>query len=321
MNPVLCEVWRGGVLESVHRGRYAVVKDKRVVAKAGDVDAVTFMRSSAKPFQAIAVLESGAREEFGLEEDEIALICGSHYGEDIHVKAAHSILKKAGLKPSHLQCGVHPPSSVSAQKALQRAGKEPTVLHNNCSGKHAGMVAAAKAMGAPLDTYLSPSHPLQRANLKTVSRFAGVSPGSIKVATDGCSAPTFGLPLTAIARAFAKLADPWGEDHEFDVPKAMMWHPEMVGHPCEELMRALPLEVVGKVGAEGVYGVAIMGQGIGLAVKVDDGNSRALPAIVVALLKKLGLFDSKKCAALDAIVKSDLKNHAGKVVGTTRATV
>jgi L-asparaginase II len=321
MNPVLLEVWRGNVLESVHRGRYAVARGRDVVATGGDADEVTFMRSCAKPFQAVAVLESGAREKYGLTDDELALVCGSHHGEDVHVRTAASILRKAGLRPAHLQCGAHMPFSAEAAKLLMRAGKSPTVLHNNCSGKHAGMVAAAKALKAPLKNYLDPSHALQRSNRRAVARFAGVPERSIRVAIDGCSAPTFGLPLTSMARAFARLADPFVADHEFDVPVAMFTHPHMVGHPCEELMRAVPREIVGKVGAEGVYGAGVVGHGLGIAVKVDDGAARPLLAVVVALLTKHAPFNAAKKDALAKLVKSDLKNHAGHVVGRYVAKV
>ncbi len=174
------------------------------------------------------------------------------------------------------------------------------------------MVAAAKAMGAPVATYLDPAHPLQRANRRTVARFAGVRESSMKLGTDGCSAPTFGLPLAAIAGAFARLAeDATGRD----VAAAMMAHPHMIGHPCEELMKAAPRALVGKVGAEGVYGACVPGSGLGLAVKIDDGSTRPLLAVVVALLRKFaGL-------RLDALVKTELRNHAGRVVGRLRATV
>jgi len=312
MNEILFEVWRGNVLESAHTGRYAVVRGGKVVGRSGNVDAITFLRSCAKPFQAVTVLESGAVDKYGLAPDEVAVICGSHYGEDVHVRAASSILRKAGLRPSHLQCGAHAPLSVEASRRLARAGKGPTALHNNCSGKHAGMVAAAKAMGAPVATYLDPAHPLQRANRRTVARFAGVRESAMKLATDGCSAPTFGLPLTAIARAFAALgADPTGRE----VAAAMSHHPHMIGHPCEELMKAAPGALVGKVGAEGVYGACVPGRGLGFAVKIDDGSTRPLLAVVVALL---GRFAALR---LDALVKTELKNHAGRTVGRLRTRV
>ncbi|MBI2932196.1 MAG: asparaginase [Planctomycetes bacterium] len=308
MNPVLLEIWRGNVLESAHRGRYAVVSDGKIVARDGDVDDVTFLRSAAKPFQATAVLQTGAREAYGLTDEEVAVIAGSHYGEEVHVRAVRSILEKAGLETAHLRCGTHPPFPTA-----KPAPRSVTALHNNCSGKHAGMLAAAKRLKAPLDRYLDFDHPVQRANLRMVARFAGVRPSTIQMAIDGCGAPTFGMPLTAIARAFARLAD-----SSMEVTRAMMAHPHMVGHPCEELMKAAPGRLVAKLGAEGVYGVGVVGRGIGLALKIDDGSSRPLLPIVLALMRMLGLFEGKAEASLKALAKDKLLNHAGKVVGRIR---
>ena len=321
MNQVLFELWRGRALESAHRGRWAVVEGRRVVAKSGDVNEPTFMRSAAKPFQAIEVVESGAVDAFGIGEDELSIVCGSHYGEEIHVRAAASILGKAGLTRDDLRCGIHPPSSTSTQRALAAAGLRPMALHNNCSGKHAGMLAAAKKMGAPVDGYLDPSHPLQKANRRNLARHAGVKESSLRIGTDGCSAPTFGLPVAAMARAFASVTAPDAGASEKRIVAAMMGHPEMVGHPCEELMKAAPGRAVGKVGAEGVYGLGLPGRGIGLAVKIDDGSTRPLLAVVVAILKKLKLLDRKELIALAELVKEEQKNHSGIVVGTNRATV
>jgi L-asparaginase II len=315
MNPILFELHRGKVLESVHRGRWAVVEGRRIVAKAGDVNEITFMRSSAKPFQAIAVVESGAVDAYGLGEEELSIVCGSHYGEAIHVRAAASILGKAGLTRDDLRCGIHPPSSTATQRALAADGLRPNVLHNNCSGKHAGMVAAAKKMGVPIDGYLDPAHPLQKANRRNLARHAGVRESSLRLGIDGCSAPTFGLPVAAMARAFASLTAPEVGAAERRITSAMMNHPEMIGHPCEELMKAAPGRIVGKVGAEGVYGLGFPGRAIGLAVKIDDGSTRPLLAVVVGILTKLKLLDRKELAALGALVKEEQRNHAGIVVG------
>jgi L-asparaginase II len=318
MNKVLAELWRGKILESAHRGRWVVVDGTKVVAKSGDIAEVTFMRSSAKPLQALAVLQAGVADALKLGDDEVSILCGSHYGEDHNVRAAASVLGKAGLTRDDLQCGVHPPSSPTVQRALARAGLRPNVLHNNCSGKHAGMVAAAKAMGAPVATYLDVKHPLQRTNLRNVARYAGLKEFQVAMATDGCSAPTFGVPLTAMARAFAALTSVDAEAAAQRIVAAMTAHPEMIGHPCEELMKAAPGRILGKVGAEGVYGVGFPRRGIGIAVKIDDGNTRPLLAIVAAIVKKLKLLDRKDLAALDALVKPEITNHAGLVVGRTR---
>jgi L-asparaginase II len=321
MDSPLFELWRGGILESAHRGRFAVVSGRRIVLSKGDVDEPTFMRSSAKPFQAIAVVESGAADAYGFSEDELAVICGSHYGEEIHVKAVESILRKAGLRPSHLQCGAHAPFSPAMQKRLALAGKEPSVLHNNCSGKHSGMVAAAKRLGAPLATYLEPGHPLQKANRATLARFAGVKPASIRLGVDGCSAPTFGLSVTSMARAFAALATPDGDGAARRVVDAMTRHPQMVGHPCQELMTAAKGHVVGKVGAEGVYCAGVLGKKLDIAVKVGDGSTRPLLAVVAAILRNLRVLDAREQAAIEALVKPEIKNHAGKTVGMMKVVL
>src|SRR5262245_27042582 len=166
MSELLCEYHRGGRLESVHRVALAAVEHGRPVLVRGDVTSPVFLRSCAKMFQCLSVVESGAADAYGFSADEISVIAGSHQGEVEQVRAVASILHKAKLKPDLLQCGVHPPSGTRAQRDLTRAGKEPSVLHNNCSGKHPGMLAACKFMRAPMDTYLKPSHPLQKANLK-----------------------------------------------------------------------------------------------------------------------------------------------------------
>ncbi len=318
MNKVLYELWRGKILESAHRGCWAVVKGAKVVAKGGDPDEPTFMRSSAKPFQALAVVESGAVDTFHLTDEELSVVCGSHFGEEIHVRAAASILGKAGLTRDDLKCGAHAPFSPAASRALAREGLKPTALHNNCSGKHAGMVAAAKALGAPVDTYLDPKHPLQRQNRRNVARFAGLKESALSLGTDGCSAPTFGMPVTAMARMFAGLTASDAGPAAKRVMQAMTSHPEMIGHPCEELMKAAPGRIVGKVGAEGVYGAGICGEGIGMAVKIEDGNARPLLAVVVAILKKLRLLGRKDVAVLENLVKPEITNHAGIVVGSCK---
>jgi L-asparaginase II len=277
------------------------------------------MRSAAKPFQGHAVVASGAADAYGLSEPEIAVMCGSHGGEREQVEAASSILAKAGLGPEALRCGVHPPSSPRALRELQASGKEPTVLHNNCSGKHAGMVAAARHLGAPLESYLDRRHPLQRRNLETAARFSGTSSRKIALGIDGCSAPTFALPLAAMARAIAELC---GDDPVARrIREAMMRHPGMVGRPCVQIMQAAPGRLVGKVGAEGVYVLGAVERRAGLAVKVEDGNARAILPVLAALLGKLGWLARADQAALARAADPVLRNHAGLEVGEIRVRV
>jgi L-asparaginase II len=225
-----------------------------------------------------------------------------------------SILHKAKLKPDLLQCGVHPPSGARAQRDLIRKGKEPTVLHNNCSGKHSGMLAACKFMRAPLDTYLKPSHPLQRANLKNLMRFSGTS--KIGIGVDGCSAPTFALPLRAMARALASFCETPGTPKR--VRDAMMAHPAMVGRPCSTIMGSAPGRIVAKAGAEGVYVCGFPGRDAALALKVADGNARPWLPVLHAVIRKLGWLEKGDLSGLTKAAHPVLRNHAGLRVGEIR---
>ncbi len=319
MKELLCEYFRAGRLESVHSVSIVALDRGRPALVRGHVDEPVFMRSCAKPFQCLSVMESGAVDAYGLTTEETAVICGSHPAEPEHVRAVGSILKKARLKVDDLQCGAHPPSGSRGLRDLIRSGKEPTAIHNNCSGKHSGMVAAAKFMRAPLATYLNPSHPLQRANLKNVGRFAGIKPGQIRLGTDGCSAPTFALPLRAMARAIASFTSAQGTPRR--IRDAMMAHPSMVGRPCVTLMSAAPGRLVAKGGAEGVYLVGFPGREAGIALKVADGNARAWVHVLHAAIRKLGWLDREDLARLQKAADPVLKNHAGRVVGRIRVVL
>ncbi|HYE98790.1 MAG TPA: asparaginase [Planctomycetota bacterium] len=307
-DPLRVEFGRGGRVESVHRVHAAVVQGKKRLLARGDVRTPVFMRSSAKPIQAIAVVETGTADAFDLTAEELAVVCGSHGADEVHLAAVASILMKAGLTSTALDCGTHPPSSPKALKALHAKGEEPTAMHNNCAGKHAGMTATAKHMREPVETYLAPTHPVQKRNLENVARFTGVPARSIKLGIDGCSAPTFAVPLEAMARASARLATEDGAAKR--VREAMMAHPVMVGRPCEKVMAAAPGKIVAKAGAEGVYMVGFPESGVGLAVKVEDGAGRALLYALSALVRKLRLLKSPV-----ALADPVLKNHAGRHVG------
>jgi L-asparaginase II len=308
------EVRRGGRRESVHQVRVAVVEGKKRLRAAGDVAEPVFMRSSAKPFQALEVVESGAADAYGLTAEELALACGSHPADDVHVRAAASILAKAGVDAGALRCGAHPPLSSKALKELYRAGGEPTALHNNCSGKHAGMLAAAKKRGAPLEGYLDPAHPVQKANAAAVARFCGVR--SVKLGTDGCSAPNFAVPLEAMARGIAAFAAGGGAARR--LREAMMAHPVMVGRPCAPVMAAAPGRIVSKAGAEGVYLAGFPASGVGVALKALDGAARPLLHVLAAVVRKLRLLARKDVDALAAAADPVLRNHAGLAVGDIR---
>jgi L-asparaginase II len=317
-------VWRGKVVESVHRAVIAVADpDGRLVARLGDAEAVTYLRSSAKPFQALPLVESGAADRFGLSPSELAVITGSHGGEDRHVKAVEGILAKAGLGPEALQCGVHKPYH---GPTAERLGSHITALHHNCSGKHAGMLLLAAHLGVDPRDYIDPASAGQRRIRSTLADVAGVPLPQVQVGTDGCSAPNFALPMRAAARAFARLGQPESlpahEQALRRVRDAMLAHPEMVageGRFDTALMTAFQGRVLSKSGAEGFEGLAIPGRGWGIAIKVEDGNARASPPIVVRTLRQLRVAGKEHEAALAEHLGREQKNWAGRTVGKVEA--
>ncbi len=328
--PVLVEVRRGGLAEARHRGHVAVVDaDGRLVAHAGDPDHVSFWRSAAKPFQAAAVVAAGAADGFGLDGAELAVMCASHNGEEEHLETVRRLLARAGLGEGNLRCGIHPPAGEAARAALLRAGAEPGPLHNNCSGKHAGMLLLARHRGWPVKGYTDLDHPVQRAMLETVAAVAGVVPEEVALGVDGCGVPTFGLPLRRLALAFARLARPRGAPGLAAplavalerVGRAMAAHPSLVagtGRFCTDLMRVTGGRLLGKVGAEGVYGVAVTDRGWGVAVKVEDGGSRGLYPAVARALELLGLLSRAEAGALAGHARPVVRNHRGEAVGEVR---
>ncbi len=313
-------VYRGDLVENRHRVSLALYGEGGLLAYGGNPALVSYLRSSAKPFQALALFLTGAVERFGLGEEEIALATASHDGTPRHVEVAARFLEKLGLGPERLVCGVHPPFSKEAREALKKAGENPTPLHHNCSGKHAGMLAAALALGAPLEGYERPDHPVQLLNQRTLAELSGAEP---LLATDGCSVPTFALPLSRAARAFYFLARPEAAPAPYRealrrVGEAMRRHPELVAGPGSIdtlLMERLPL--LAKRGADGYYGLALLESPrgpLGLALKVEDGATQAREVAVVALLRLLGLEPGP--TPWD---RPEVRNHRGLPVGHLEA--
>lgn len=333
----LVEVRRGGITESRHRGHTAVVEpDGRVVASLGSPHTVTFLRSSAKPFQAVPLLVTGAAERFGFTDEEVALACASHNGEPIHTKLAESMLEKIGLRPEALKCGVHEPYSPEAAAALRARNEPPNVLHNNCSGKHVGMLAVALQLGAPLENYETPENPVQIAIANALSQFTDVPVEDFAVAVDGCAAPIFGITVRAMALGYARLVSP---PSTFDkatrdacerIVRVMMAYPELIGGTSQrldtEIMRAARGRVVSKVGAEGVYTAGILPcerwpNGLGLALKIEDGDDkRARPTVVVESLRQLGVLYDESLEAVSRYAFFPVQNRPGDVVGEIRAS-
>jgi len=321
----LAQVTRGSQLEVIYRGAIAVVNTHgELVASAGDPNLTTFLRSSAKPFQLLPLVESGGADRFGFSERELAVMAASHNGEEFHVEAVTGILQRLGLDVNALQCGTHAPAYAPAARALEDAGQQPNALHNNCSGKHSGMLAQCLGRKLPIESYLDPQHPIQITIKQTLAELAGIPPDSIELATDGCSVPTFAIPLTASARAFAQLADPsqWSEPRRsalHRVASAMMAYPEMVGGTQRldtDVMRAGKGRVVVKGGAEGYYGMGILPLGLGVALKLEDGDAgRGRNAVVIEVLRQLGALDDDSLVALQRYAAGPFKNHRGLTVG------
>ncbi|HYE95974.1 MAG TPA: asparaginase [Rubricoccaceae bacterium] len=334
----LAEVTRGPLVESVHYGHVAAVTgDGHLAFALGDPEEAVYLRSSAKPFQVLPVLLEGAADRYGFTDPEIALACGSHEGEPVHQDTARQMLEKAGLTGEALRCGITPPLDEKEKKKLEQKGEEPSTLHNECSGKHAAMVALARHLGAPLDTYLEADHPVQQRMREVVARFADVNGEAMPTGIDGCRLPTFAVPLRAAALMFARLVAPpadWEEPTKAAcgrVVRAMTTHPEMVdGTNAEELldsavMRAGRGLVVSKMGAEGLYAAGVppcerWPTGLGLAVKVADGDNeeRARSPIAVALLHHLGALADGDLDVLSSHRTKPVTSNEDEVVGEVR---
>jgi L-asparaginase II len=333
----LVEVRRGSITESRHRGHIVAVDgDGQTVAQLGAPHTVTFLRSSSKPHQAIPLVASGAADRFGFTEKEVAIACASHNGEEIHTETVAGMLKKIGLDASALKCGVHEPYSAEAAQRLRERGEKPTVLHNNCSGKHTGMLALALHLDAPIETYDQPENPVQLNIVRRVSQFSDVPVEDIAVGIDGCGVPTFGLTVRAMALMYARLvAVPEDFDSETKqacrrIVSAMTKYPEMIGGRAERLdtviMQAAQGGVVSKVGAEGVYTAGVLPcrqwpRGLGLAFKIEDGEDRrARPTVVIESFRQLGVLRDGALEAVRPYASFPTFNHRNETVGQVRAS-
>lgn len=322
----LIHITRGPLVECVHRGHIAVADcDGQIIREAGDPHWVTYARSSAKLLQAVPVVASGAAARFGLTDKEIALICASHSGERQHTDVIYQILAKLGLDDSFLQCGAHFPFHKPSARALQVAGEAPKAVHNNCSGKHCGMLALAKFLGATLDDYMLPGHPVQQAMLASIASFAGVPEEHITLGTDGCGVPVYGLPLSNLATAYARLGAPQPDGSAEaeacrTILRSVAAFPEMVAGSDRydtALLHATDGRVVGKMGAEGVFAVSFPSEGLGLALKIEDGTPRALYPAVTEALVQLGWINAEASLSLAAFHMPPIRNWGGRIVGAT----
>ena len=333
----LVEVKRASITESRHRGHIVAVEpDGKIVASLGSPQNVTFLRSSAKPLQAMPLLVTGAADRFGFTDREVALACGSHNGEPIHTELAASMLRKIGLGPEALKCGAHEPYGAEAALELRSRGEEPSALHNNCSGKHAGMLAVAVHLGASIENYDSPENPVQKTIADIVAKFSDVAVTDMAVGVDGCGAPIFGITIKAMALAYARLVSP---PSHFDkttrdacerIVRVMSTYPELIGGTSDrldtELMRAAPGRVISKVGAEGVYTAGIRPceewpKGLGLAIKIEDGDDkRARAPVVIEALRQLQVLRDESLEAVSKYAFFPVRNRSGSLVGEIRAS-
>jgi L-asparaginase II len=333
----LVEVRRGSITESRHRGHIVACDgDGQIIAQLGAPHTVTYLRSSSKPHQAIPLVATGAADRFGFTEKEVAISCASHNGEQIHTETVARMLEKIGLDESALKCGAHEPYSAEAARALRERGEQPTQLHNNCSGKHAGMLALALHLNAPTETYDQPDNSVQLNIVRRVSQFSGVAVEDIAVGIDGCGVPTFGVTVRAMALMYARLVAP---PHDFDdetrqacrrIVSAMSNYPEMIGGRAERLdtviMRAARGRVISKVGAEGVYTAGVLPseewpRGLGLAFKIEDGEDRrARPTVVIESLRQLGVLTGESLEAVRPYASFPIHNRRGDHVGEVSAS-
>ncbi|UJQ95774.1 asparaginase [Mariluticola halotolerans] len=328
-NPVLAEVVRGNWIENIHRGAYCVADSSgKVIASSGDIERAIFPRSAIKSMQALALFQSGAVEKFGLDDEAIALACASHDGEPGHVAGVQRMLDKIGCTIEDLECGAHAPTNPDARKALFASGEKPTAIVNNCSGKHAGMLAVAKALDVPIENYTSRDHAVQQLVRAGVEEVIGESLTTDRCGTDGCSIPTWAAPIRAFAQGFARMNAGTGLCPEIASASQRIFaaasnNPFLVrGSDTLDtnVMTAFEGRLMLKIGAEGVFCGAVRDSGLGFALKIDDGNMKAAEVVVSALLLAIAHPNEAERAELEKQAGHRMFNWRKLEVGKVTAT-
>ncbi|MDZ4668299.1 MAG: asparaginase, partial [bacterium] len=323
-NPILVEIYRGGILESFHRGAVCVVnKHGEVVFSLGDSMQNCYPRSAMKFVQALPLIELGGIARFGLNQEEIAVMCGSHNGERSHLSVVQSILEKIGLTQSDLGCGAQYPSSKKDANELVRTERKPSALHNNCSGKHAGMLALCVLLGHDIEDYLNPNHPIQTLILNYVEEMYAYPKTKMVCALDGCTAPIYSIPVYNQAICFKNLADPshFSERRQDAcklVVEAITAYPYMVAGSkryCTDMMQVTAPQVIGKTGAEGIFCMSFTEQKLGVCIKIDDGKMLPQYNVAQALLEASGLFREDQMRKLHGYATEELRNLNNLVTG------
>lgn len=325
----IIEVSRGKIVESIHSADMAICDAQGdLIAAFGDVEKAVFPRSAIKSFQALPRVEAGVDEQYGFGDHHIALSCSSHNGEAIHVEGAGEMLAKAGLEVSDLECGAHLPELEADKAKLHIAGQKPSALHNNCSGKHSGMLAFAKSQGFDTKNYVSRDHPIQKEIAANLTNLMGVPHSESVCGIDGCSLPTYAVPLANIAKAAAKFGSGEGMGKERTNAAQKIIHaccdyPIMVGgtdRVCTQIMEALGRKCFVKVGAEGVYLAIIPELGIGAAIKVNDGARRATEVLVAQLIASILPMNDDERTQIEKIANPELKNWNKILVGSVQTS-
>lgn len=323
----LVEEFRGGLLENVHYGAVSIVDEEgTVLYRAGNPHRMTFLRSAAKPIQAMPAMKRHLRETYGLTGAETALFTASHRGESYHIDALESILRKTGIHEDSLYCGSTYPLNEEAKAERYRAGESKRKLFHNCSGKHSGMIALCRSAGWDESTYYEPGHPLQREIMNTAAELSGLPVEEIPQGVDGCGLPVFALPLDRIAWVYLKLAcpdlisDPATREAAADIAALMNEYPDMIADRqfvCSALLKDGNL--VAKGGAKGVYAIGLRKERIGISLKVSDGSEQVWPCIIATILERLGYGNKATIDRLYALVPNEITNDAGAAVGERRA--
>lgn len=329
VNPVLVNLWRGNAIESRHRGSVAVVQsDGQLILSMGDVLNHTFPRSAIKFLQTIPLIESGAVEHFGLTEEHIALACASHNGEDVHVGLVSQWLDLIGLNANDLECGATLPMHEATKFELLACGEGPTRVHHGCSGKHLGMLSTCLHLGDTIKDYRHYRHSAQRRWFEVVESMSSSQVMQLPWGYDGCGVPCLALPLQRVALAMARFADATDQDATRTaaiarIQSAVSKHPYLVAGKerlCTDLMARLAPNILIKVGAEGCYTACIPEQGIGIALKMEDGQGRGARIALGAVLRKLGVLDDHMVKELGEYFAPILTNSRGDVIGRAEAS-
>ncbi len=324
MNPILVEVYRNKVLESFHRGVVCIVdRNGNIIYSEGDIQQICYPRSAMKLIQVMPLLELGGMEKFDFTLEEIAVMCGSHNAEPEHLRVVNSILQKIGLDKENLNCGPQYPTSKIDADELIRKSEKPHHIHNNCSGKHAGMLALCKLLDAEIDDYLNPNHPIQTLILQYVEEVYEYPQTQMVTALDGCSAPVYSIPVYNQALAFKNIVntDSYSTERRFacdTIVQAMSTYPFMVAGSkryCSDMMKICGSRIIGKTGAEGVFCMSLLQEQMGVCIKIDDGKMLPQYNVAQALIEAAGIFDEETLQPLNNYKQADLSNFNKFVTG------